>query len=350
MSYTTGTANSFADLLTALRNACIAAGWTLSGDVLHKGTCYAEIKVGDMPDTAATPGQMIYVRMGNGIDVSNNLTDPMTIGLGHGIGVIRQTYSGAFLDWDWPVSYHVHVHANPDEVFFVVNYRGATIFQHLYFGQSPAPGCGGTGNWSHATVPEPIGTNYHYFSEERIACSPSGLSPSWYYGVRLAAGPFWVQGRGASNSILEGCLNFQFHGAPDFTDGTPGWSSKYGGFSNGGASTFGDVNRTVSAVVCDTPLLGRTPNAWNNETILCPIQIASPRVDSKTSIVGRLGHIRMCRNDFIEDGGIITLGPDKWKVYPCFKKGTGNRDGYTASNLFVSHSGTVAVAIRYDGP
>lgn len=351
MSYATGTANSLTDLLTALRNACVAAGWTLSGDVLHKGTCYAEVKIGTLGETGAPANGMIFVRPGNGKDGSNNLTDPATAGTGCGIGTIRAVQNvNSYPDWDWPVSYHIHVHASPDEVFLLVNYGGATKWQYLTFGQSPAPGCAGTGNWAASTVAE-ARTTGSYQGEDTVCASPNGTGPSGYYSTRTGVGPFWfLTGWGSTTSY--GQAPFYFHGAVEFTTGAPVWSGTIEMLQSASATTTYQANRTISACPTGRYPLSRTPNAWNGETLLVPIQLVSSRADFKVSLVGRLAHIRMCRNDFIEDGAVITLGPDKWKVYPCFKKNTEYRDGYVSGSIGPTsgHSGTMAMAIRYDGP
>lgn len=340
MSFATGTASSLTDLLTALRNACTAAGWTLAGNVLYKGACYAEVKIGNNGESGAPTSTMLHVRMGNGIDGSNALTDPMTSGTGPGIGFMR--VGSSYPAWDWPVTYYIHVNASPDEVFLVVQYQAALRFQHLYFGKSPAPGSAGTGNWCFATMPE-LGTVTSYYRAENTAhANPGGLSYSTYQSRLLPVVPFWVETRQVAGSSGEACLSWQIHGAIDFVTDAAGWSDKNIGFTQVDTT----YKRPVSASVCGRPLLEFTPNAWNNETLLVPIQIASPRPQNKTSIVGELRHVRLCRNDFINDGALITLGPDKWKIYPCYKKNASVRDG----NGPVDHSGTVAVAIRYDGP
>ncbi len=67
MPYFTGTENTFADLLTTVRSNCVANGWTLSGNVLHKGDCYNEIL-----EFGSNLG--LTIQGGTGIDGSNNLT------------------------------------------------------------------------------------------------------------------------------------------------------------------------------------------------------------------------------------------------------------------------------------
>lgn len=323
MAYVTGTAASFANLLTALRNACTANGWTLSGDVLHKGDCYVETKVAAIRSGAPATGHLI-VRAGNGIDGANALTDPAPRSMG--MGLLNAVSGGAnYPDWDWPVTYHVHIHG--DEVHMFANYDAGQRWQFVAFGRSPAPGCVGTGNWCTATM-----VDAGSYSQARInsysiqpegAHTDSSIGGGYFWGVRIKK----------ASAI---------HGAHDATTGLARWSNPDAHFSSS------LVDGQCSAAPTQSPLLSYLPNAWNSETILLPIQIVNLRPESKVSLIGELQHARVTRNDFIVPGGVITLGPDKWKVYPFYKKDTTQRDGVGSSGT--DHSGTMAVAIRYDGP
>lgn len=104
----------------------------------------------------------------------------------------------------------------------------------------------------------------------------------------------------------------------------------------------------VSAALTSQPLPTYSPNAWNAETHLVRLQILCPRREWKSSIVGEIKHARFARNDFLADGEVITLGADRWKVYPAHRKNVAARDG--VANSGADHSGTCALAIRYDGP
>ena len=46
MAYITGSAASFADLQTAIQNACTANGWTLSSGILSKNGCFFQLVAG----------------------------------------------------------------------------------------------------------------------------------------------------------------------------------------------------------------------------------------------------------------------------------------------------------------
>ena len=328
MAYVTGQASTLADLLLALRNACTANGWTLAGNVLRKGTSFAEVKLNKLNIAAAPANGAISVISCNGIDGSNNPTDAMAQPAF--IGFLNTTGS-LYPAWDFPVTYHIHVLSAPDEVYLMVNYNAGLQWQWLCFGQSPAPGNAGTGNWASASLNNLAGGQT--VNSASVSTSASYVGGSFSY-PRFVPVPFWITtfGDATTNQV-----NYAMHGVINDTNGTSGWSPQV-------------APATAPGFLCAAwtmvPLLDRTPNNWNNETALLPVEILQLRASAKTSIIGELGHLRMCRNDYLPDGTIVTLSPDKWKVYPCYKRNTAVRNG--GDNI--DHSGTIAMAIRYDGP
>lgn len=346
MAYYNGIANSLSGLLTAIQTACVTEGWTLSGNVLHKGSCYAEILHVAQNATYRDCGYLT-VQAGLGIDGSNNLTGGAgavgSIGpLGAGNNVTTQA-----TDWDWPVTYHIHVLTAPDEVYVMVNYGAGLYWQGMSFGQSPSPGCPGTGNWHHGHCPiRPSFNNgrIRNYGDTQVVVNPAGSAlSSLNGGVVPGAIPFWQYTKDESSNVL---TPSQFHGTWMNDGVTTGWShSRYNWNVSGNPSTAMNV---VSASRASQPLPTYSPNAWNSEAHLIRLQIMSPRLDWKSSIVGELRHARFIRNDFLEDGQVITFGPESWKVYPAYRKDAVNRNG--SGTAGAAHSGTCAIAIRYDGP
>ena len=302
MAYATGSVADLAALLTLIQNTCTANGWTLSGDVLHKGTCYARVR---------NDGSGIRIRGGTGVDGSNNLTGagPQEPGIQHMIVPLA-----------WPMLAEVHVLTDPDEVYVVVNYS-TSYYQMIAWGQSNVPGLTGTGNWYHGS---------------RNTYAPGGTSN--YYTCLVNGGPLveTVPPNVGSpmfngHSVSNGLLNSSF--IHDDTDG--------GGWHNG---TVGVQASTFQYL---QPLLAIMPNAWNGETILLPYPVYMPRTSgSKHTLVADFKHIRLCRITYHEPGDIVTLGADKWKLYPCFLKNASMPD----AGVNVTHSGTVGYAVRYTGP
>lgn len=333
MAYVTGTVTSLTDLVTAIRNACTANGWALSGNVLSRNGCFAEIMLANNGESGSPPNGNVRVRSGNGIDGSNELTDAAP---GHGlIGPLR--VGSTYPDWDWPVAYHIHVMQDPDEVYVLINYEGGLRWQILAFGQSPSPGNAGTGNWFSAMMGR-IGRSDVYRTTGSFVFNPAG---SLLHGSRgRLGGPlFFFSFNGANNDWTR--LGSQIHGAfDDANGGVPVWSTDANWFSGG------NDQRMVSGIAGLHPLLAYQPGAANEATALVRCQILQKRPEQKTSLIGELRHVRWVRNDYIGDGEIIQLGSERWKVYPMHRRNPSVRDGQDPGD----HSGTMAIAIRYDGP
>jgi hypothetical protein len=328
MPYATGTATSMSSLLTALRSACTSNGWTLAGNVLYKNGCYAEIFAGPAFSTA-TADMHLRIRAGNGIDGANALTDPAPEYSSIGYLYSANTTGASIIAWDWPVTYHVHMHG--DEVHMFVNFFAGQKWHFMAFGRSPAPGSVGTGNWHTATISRNSSGGFLIYggNEGIFQVDGNGSSAGW------GGGYFW--GR---NSTFQVLTSSYMHGAFIESTGLPRWNIGLGA----AWSTYAEG--AISASVCAMPLMAYSPNAWNSQSILLPIQIANLRLSSKISLIGELAHARFCRNDFIDPGAVITLGADRWKVYPMWEKNTSVRDGVVRG----THSGTLAIAVRYDGP
>lgn len=301
MAYVTGTANSFTDLLTAVQNVCKANGWTQAGSVLSKGVCYMQLAVN---------GSYLQVVGGTGIGAGNALTGAST--QPEGIGVLFN--SGGNVDpFAFPMTYEVHVHTAPDEVYLVVNY-GVSLYQWLGFGCSPAPGLPGTGNWYGASV-NPVCNGLLSLTNANGGSYPFSPHPAL----------FW------NDAQYSGACGFVHHGL------------------DGGAWSMGsNYSETyVSALGAANPLLSALPSAWNGETVLLPIAPVLPRSSGLVSQVAVLGHSRYARLDNYTPGSIITLGSNRWKTYPWYKLNASNRNG---PNYNGTDTGTLGWALRYDGP
>lgn len=165
---------------------------------------------------------------------------------------------------------------------------------------------------------------------------------SFQGGVNPGAIPFWQYTKDESTARP---TPSQFHGVWMNDGVTTGWSSsRYNWNSSGNPSTAMNV---VSSSRASQPLPQYSPNTWNDEAHLIRLQIMCPRLEWKSSIVGEVKHARFIRNDFINDGEVIDIGGEKWKVYPAYRKDVTNRNGSGTSGS--DHSGTCALAIRYDG-
>lgn len=339
MPYLSGNAANLIDLRDALRNACTANGWTLAGNVLHKGGAYIETLivtgVGISGGGAIGTRDYLTLRGGNGIDGSNLLTDANSnpVSIGTLTASIASVWS--YVDWAFPITYHIHIATNPDEVWMFVETNAGT-WQWLGFGRMVSSANPGTGVFYTATM----GNNYTSSSgQERqhdrigISATDNGQYLGSAGGVSFSPYPFWAE------YLYSSFFNGYIHGMNGLT-GAAGWSSNTLG--NFRTSPFNRPT-TMRPIY---PQLGRSPNTWNNEAILFPFYIMFPRPDNGNSLIGNLSHVRALRMDFIESQTIIDLSPDKWKVYPAYKKSTGSFAGGIQNQ---TTSGGMGIAVRYDG-
>ena len=299
MAYVTGTANSYADLLAALQAACTANGYTLTGNVLSKGTLFVEAKV---------VGSTLQIQGGSGqsggVLSGRSNAQPSLIGL----TVYTGPTAAVAHPIVFPVTYEIHLNAAPDEVYLFVNYE-TTCYQYLAFGQSDQPGLVGTGNWYYGTA----GTN------------TSGSS--W---------DFRTQGGGNTSGQSFNCGMFDA-------------LMNYGG-GVGGIDHQMDAAGQWSSYVSYPdrwPIQQNSPSAWNGESVLSPIVVYTFRPSSLYSPVLQTRHIRWVMLDNLVDRQIIDLSPDKWMVYPLWRRSSPRTYGPTPAG---GGTGTLGYAVRYTGP
>lgn len=289
MPFYTGTAADLATLLTAARSALQTEGWALDGDVLHKGDCFVELVVS---------GSTLQLLGGTGIDGSNALT---------GAGPFRVRIRAFEQPLVFPLTYFLHINESPDEVYLYVRYA-VDFYQCLAWGVSDVVGVPGSGVWYHGTQGENSATDLTL----GYGSGGTGHRPMFFGGVGLPA----------SESVDNRMSSFIF----DDFDGT-GW-------------------RTPTLPFTSVwELLSRQPNAWNSHTVLIPIQVWCTRPSNTASLGADIRHARYVRIDNLNPEDVVTLGSEKWRVYPIYRKDTNNRDG----GAMLQHSGTFGLALRYDG-
>ena len=307
MAYVTAVVSDLAGLLAFIRNACTANGWTLSADVLWKGNTYVEIKADGVIG--------ISIKGGTGKDGSNLLT-----GGGPNYAYLGAVAAQAFT---FPMTVEAHINATPDEVYVVCNFS-TSYYESLAFGISDVPGLTGSGVWYYAT-------RYELQGSDQYKTSAGGFYNGASFGAHPDGGPMFACYAGEGGSVDNGVTNSFIHADLD----GQGWAA------TAGAASFPSSNRFLS------PLLASLPNAWNGESVLLPFAVYGARSSgSKYSLVADLKHIRHCRIDYLDPGEIITLGSDSWKVYPWFRKNAATPGGGAG----LTHSGTLAFAVRYTGP
>jgi hypothetical protein len=159
--------------------------------------------------------------------------------------------------------------------------------------------------------------------------------------------------------------NFSASGNPEtnLVIGSTGSSGPYGLFTeiSGGAGST-SMNSLIICEIADTFVketgnasasstislsqnclkkFNRGLNQWNSQTTLVPIELQYNAPSSFKMFIGYPLHLRFCRIDNYNNGDIITLGSDQWKVYSVGKKDLAARTTSTAGN------GTYGFAVRY---
>lgn len=309
MAYYTGSVNSYADLLAAIHSACQANGWSLSNGVLSKGSAFVKLQ---LATAASTNGIVIQGGTGN---VGGTLTNPSPASprLGR-----PSTASSHWQAEVWPATYHIHINEQPDEVFVVMNFN-VQYHYYLAFGISSVSGMTGTGLWCSATT-RTAALNYTSSTPGGVVIGPESGENGYYFGT---CAPFW-----ATNAVPALYASDIVH-----THAGAGWCS------------FDGLTNSLLGISAMAPLITRSPNAWNAEAVLFPIKNYQKSDAGKVRLVLDMAHARYVRLNNLTPGEIITLGSDRWKVYPFYCKNAAQPNaGYG-----FQHTGTLGWAIRYDG-
>ena len=295
MGYYNGTANGMVAMRTALVAACVSEGWAWnsSTEMLSKGAIFLRMQVVSgfltlLGRTAATSGDApSLARMGRIDDNGPEIT--------------------------YPAEYQIFVFSG--EVYCVIRFN---VDCHIWcaFGQSTVSGLPGTGMWVAASVAS--------VSFGGLEITPTrGGSNSFY---RAVPAPFWRTVRKGINGDDESYVHSNLD--------DQGWWA-------GQALSVPGVG-----IPAAMPLISVLPNSWNSEAVLIPIRAYKIRPSSKLSLTVDLEHARYTRVDNYVPGQIISLGLDRWIIFPFYRKNSSVRDGGSG----VDHTGTLGWAIRYEGP
>lgn len=299
MATTTGTATSMTDLRSRIVAACQSGGWSwdAANEVVYRDGVFVRL--------TAQSATIMALHGRTAIDGGAAETS------------VAYMAKGGAGDWVWPVTYEVFCFAS--EVYVIVNTH-EDFYQWLAWGKSLfADALPGSGAWYAGSTYQ---TGVSWTPVITIDRSGSSYSSSYTGSANTNPGLFWSANFG-----------FVHHG---LTAATP-WASG----SPGGCPLIND-------------LLAVLPNSWNDEVVLLPIRKAGPTVDSRYALTLELRNARYTRNDWYAPGEVVTIGQDRWKIYPFFKKNVQYRNGTVSGGTSPSggsnHSGTLAMAIRYDGP
>lgn len=292
MAYYTGTANDLSALRQALIDACVLEGWSWNGssEVLSKGALFLRLQI--------VSGYLTL--LGRTSATAGDAPDVVRIGQ---IGSTPLAF---------PLTYEIFAFAG--EVYLVINYS-VDFYQWCAFGDSTVQGLPGSGMWVGASI--------------GASAASSGVTLSGSNGgaglATTTAALFW-----ATNATNAANRNAWLHSDLD----AQGWWL---------AQTLTGQNVGIGPCV---PLIGLLPNNWNSEAVFLPIRAWKIRASNKLSLTADLEHARHTRVDNYTPGEIVTLGSDRWKIFPWYRKDTTSRNGGSSIN----HTGTFGWAIRYEGP
>lgn len=311
MAYYSGTAASLTALRTALLTHAQADGWTLTGNVLSKAGVYFNITetathiscIGCESDAVANPAPEA-VRIGRIWAAAGSPTREIV----------------------FPCNYEVFGFAR--ELYLIVNYD-VTRYQWLAFGKSTAhvPGAGG---WCGATGGSTTSANKSAYGNDYILHIRPDAGGTSSYNTNCCA-LFW-NSVGSLSSARNAWVNHGLDGHQWM------WGSA--------------TNSAQIGIRHNTPLNSTQPSAWSSESVLLPIRAYKERPDYKSSLIADLEHARLVRLDNLSPGDVLTIGSDKWKVFPWYTKNAAQRDGPVDASGGgpLDHSGTLGWAIRYEGP
>jgi len=242
------------------------------------------------------------------------------------VGRIFERSGYTTLEISFPCNYEVFGFAQ--EIYLVVNYD-VDKYQWMAFGKSTVPGLVNSGGWCGATIGA-LATS----SATDTTCILIGTS----FGgdrtntVTFAPALFWYT-------------------HPNMGESRNCWVNH--GLDSHGWTWNGAPSSSPIGIKHITTLLTLQPSLWNTEAVLLPLRAYKERPSYKTSLVADLQFARLVRIDNLSPGDILTIGSDRWKVFPWYKKNVTVRDASGMNPLTstgVSHTGTFGWAIRYEGP
>jgi hypothetical protein len=329
MPYYTGTATSYANLASVLTSTLIGNGWVSSDGILSKGDMFIKLTTNESFVSANAPEGLI-AQGGTG-QTGATLLDASLIR--PRLGRPRDNVGAV----TWPIEYFIHVLTGPDEVYLVVRYN-VNLFTFMSFGKSTVPNIGGTGLWITGSnnFSEHSAFSYAY----NLKPTTGGVDYSYSYHYPTSPGaPFWETEWASTYADAHA----------DYRSATVhanlmSYPQKWLGHR-----TVSSEGTRINAVAYAAPLISRLPSAWNAEATLVPIQVYATVGSLKVSLVVDVAHARYTRVDNYEPGQVISIGPDRWKIYPFVSKNTADRDCSNLSSSSPPQSGTLGWAIRYDG-
>lgn len=324
MPYFTGTVSAVADIKTVIETACVSSGWSINSGWLNKGQSFVELSV--WKDTSLIKG--VRIRSANG----------------PGTGINTAQHSITLRPADFPLTYEIFIHSNPDQVVAVFKY--GEFNQVIMFGdlKKVHPSAYVGGNWVFASGIDPQYTTSDndivgFFTTSKLvyvsinANATNTLGTD--YGLRLVPFP-----AGPTNSNSSKWFLSQVHAEID----NQVWLNA----NEGGASYQYQLTITPD----NLRLWYSSLSTWNQQALLIPFEVSyfwrNPGGQELLMPLGLVDHIRLMRITNYNTGDVVTFGSDRWKVYPWYRKNTDYPNGTGGTNH--QSTGTFGFAVKYDGP
>jgi hypothetical protein len=308
MAFYTGVVGTPTALKTAIEVQAVANGWTLSGDWLSKGNSHISLTV------PAAPNDVKQLNI-TGACSSDGMTKPAEFS--------RCIHIETNF---WPVTYDLHIHNTPNMLVCILQYDTVRT-QVIIFGDlvkvhdSAYVG----GNFFFATRMTEYATNDEPCL---VSITRSALitGQGYYYNTGSNIIPFSA-GAGGNESKK---ANNGIHAEIDNND----WDT-----------TISAPNVRVTYTDTTLEALFRSPNTWNSQTHLIPMNLQHSMLDGFYGYLGYVEHMRLIRVDNYNIGNVVSIPPDNWKVYPWTMKSMLQRNG--GNNPENGHSGSLGFAVRY---
>jgi hypothetical protein len=250
------------------------------------------------------------------------------------IGYVTKSTQSNSCDITYPCNWEFHGHAQ--EVYFIVNFA-VDRYQFLAWGKSTVPGLSGVGTWIGATVgqvlDEVTGSTFTFTTPITIFSYGGGFGYSGVYGY-ISAALFGTSSAADEGGMVTPC--YVHHDLDGY-----GWR-----LEPTSSSPYYPLGRQWIATTSNTGPYAQQPSAWNAEAVLLPLRCYFRRPSNMLSLIVDCEHARLLRIDNLTPGDVLTLGSDKWKVYPWHRKNTAARN----AGHSVDHTGTFGWAVRYLGP
>lgn len=296
MAYHTGSAASMTAMRQVVIDACTAEGWAWNAlsEELSNGSIVVRIQV---------------------LTEHLELLGRTSAGAGSAPSAVRFGRVSTHADFAlvWPLEYHLFIFAQ--EVYLVGRW-GVDRFAWCAWGKSAVSGLLGTGTWVAAIA------------------GPTISASATPFGISATAG-------GSINNLCPAAFHQDNGSNPT---GRNGWV--HHGLDGNGWRWGSSDSSAPPGVWQLVPLLGVLPNTWNSEAVLLPLRAFVARPSNKVSMILDCEHARVTRIDNYQPGEVISIGPDRWMIFPWFRKSIENRAGGQG----VAHSGTFGWALRYEGP